>query len=152
MHSDFSREGAVADGSAGVKSQAIYHLAPESEIRSGLGSDAYLPARFAADGFVHCAAGPESVLAVAADYFAAVTEPVMLLEIDPDRLTVPWRFEQAAPIEGGGTDHLETADRFPHVYGAVNRGAIRGIATLGTGDGTFRWPDAFAEIGPPGDS
>lgn len=121
-------------------------MAPCSEIRSGVRDGAYTPARFAEDGFIHCAAGRETVIAVAYDYYATVAEPVMLLEIETERLHATWRFEAAAPIESGGTAHLETAEEFPHIYGAVNLEAICGIGTLGPGDGSFRWPTRFVEI------
>ncbi len=129
-----------------MSARPIYHIAPSSEIRSGVRNRVYTPARFAEHGFVHCAAGRETVIAVANDYYATVAEPVMLLEIDTHRLTAPWRFEPAAPIHGGGTGHLETADEFPHVYGPVNLDSIIGIGTLGPGDGSFGWPSGFVDI------
>ena len=60
---------------------AIYHLVTEPELWAGLGADGYRPARFAEDGFVHCCADRESSLAVARDYFARATEPVLALEL-----------------------------------------------------------------------
>ncbi len=126
-----------------MSARPIYHIVPSSEIRSGVRDRVYTAVRFAEDGFVHCAAGRETVIAVANDYYATVAEPVMLLEIDTHCLTAPWRFEPAAPIHGGG---LQTADEFPHVYGLVNLDSISGIGTLGPGDGSFGWPSGFVDI------
>jgi hypothetical protein len=123
----------------------IYHLTPESELRAGISGEVYTPARFAEDGFVHCAAEPDTVLAVARDYFPNLDEALLVLEVDPDRLTARFVFEAAAPIEGGGTEHLEGATEFPHVYGPLDRAAIRGVAKLGRG-GDYRWPQSFAPI------
>jgi uncharacterized protein (DUF952 family) len=129
-----------------VSDSLIYHIALQSEIGPEILGGAYTPARFSDDGFVHCAAGRDTVIAVAVDYYATVAEPVLLLAIDTDRLAVPWRLEPPAPIEGGGTAHLDTATEFPHIYGAVNLEAIVGIGRLGPGDGSFAWPSRFAPV------
>ncbi len=124
----------------------IYHIVPLSEVRPGVREGGYTPARFVEDGFIHCAAGRDTVLAVANDYYASAPEPVMLLEIDTDRLIAAWRFEPAAPLDGGGTAHLEIASEFPHVYGALNLAAIVGIGTLVPGGNSFGWPSKFVEF------
>lgn len=123
----------------------IYHLVPESELRLGLASDHYAPQGLDDVGFVHCASGVETTLAVAGSYFADLREPLLVMEIDTRRLTHGLRFEAPAPIEGGGTAHLETAIQFPHVYGPIDRAAIRGVATLGT-EGSYSWPEFFPPL------
>ena len=123
----------------------IHHLAPASELRAGLRDGRYAPSSLAADGFVHCSAGRETTLAVASDYFGDVDEPLMVLEIDRERLTARCVFEAPAPIPGGGSAHLERAQLFPHVYGPLNVDAIRGVAELGRA-GVFRWPARFDPI------
>ena len=121
----------------------IYHLVPLRELVAGLTADAYAPARFGADGFVHCSAGRTTTLAIATDYFADIHEPLLLLELEPARLTHELRYEAPAPIAGGGRKHLEGEITFPHLYGPVDRAAIRGAAVLDRPAGDYRWPTAF---------
>lgn len=123
----------------------IYHLVPASELRRGLREDAFRPDRLAADGFVHCAPRG-AVLAIAADYFTDVAEPLLLLEIDPARLTSELRFEAPAPRADGGTSHLLVSDRFPHVYGPIDRDAIVGVGRLRPVDGGFAWPAGLVPL------
>jgi uncharacterized protein (DUF952 family) len=125
--------------------ERIFHLALLSEFRAGVRDGAYAPRRLVEDGFVHCA-DRGSVLAVAADYFADASEPVLLLEIDPERLGAPVVREAAAPIPGGGGSHLEGAALFPHVYGSIALAAIAGVAPLVKRGGAFTWPDRFAPV------
>jgi uncharacterized protein (DUF952 family) len=125
--------------------QWIYHIASQSELRSGMKGDRYTPARFALDGFVHCSAGEDTTLAVARDLFASVQEPVCVLRIDPARLRARVVYEAPAPLPGART-HLETAREFPHVYGAIDLIAIRGIGRLGADGAQLRWPDRFEPL------
>lgn len=128
----------------------IYHLAPASELRAGCGTAGYAPRRFAEDGFVHCAGSAEVALSVAADYYADCDEPLLVLAIDPARLTAELRFEGAAPLEGGGHAHLALADRFPHVYGPIDLAAVTGVGELSRLPGrervAFRWPERLEPL------
>ena len=126
--------------------EAIYHVAPAGEFRAGIEADAYAPPHFAADGFVHCTATQPLALAVAKDYFSACHEPLLVLAIDPTRLTSPVRFESAAPLPGAGRQHLAGDALFPHVYGPIQLAAITGIGVLDRqGDG-FAWPRRFSPL------
>jgi uncharacterized protein (DUF952 family) len=123
----------------------IYHLVVESEFRAGISGSVYTPARLAEDGFVH-GAFEAFVLCVADDYFAGVTGPLILLELDPSRIGAPVRYEAAAPIAGGGTRHLETGSLFPHVYGPIDLAAIRRVGVAIRGDSGYRWPTGFQSL------
>jgi uncharacterized protein (DUF952 family) len=127
-------------------SQRIHHLVPASELRAGCGDITYVPARLDEVGFVHCSAGRDVTLAVAADYFGDVDEPLFVLEIDVEKLGSELRFEAPAPIAGGGSDHLAHAETFPHVYGPIERAAITGVGELARGGDGFRWPCSFASL------
>lgn len=124
----------------------IYHIALVSELRQGVAGDRYTPARFAAEGFVHCSGSAETILAVAGDYYAEVTEPVLVLEIDPERLSARVVYEPPAPLTVGGSVHRRRGELFPHVYGPVDLDAVTGAALLGAGDTSFRWPERFAPL------
>ncbi|MCD0484617.1 DUF952 domain-containing protein [Streptacidiphilus sp. ASG 303] len=95
----------------------------------------YAPASLAAEGFVHCSPDERTALAVANAFFAEVHGPLMVLLIDEDRLdaAVRWEEPDGPPPPGSAADVL-----FPHVYGAVNRGAVVGMLEVRRGpDG--RW-------------
>ena len=94
---------------------------------------------------MHCSQ-QSSVIPVANDYYAEVSERLLLLEIDPARLTQVVRYEAAAPIAGGGTAHLDSAPEFPHVYGPIDWVAISGIGVLGRGANGYTWPTAFDSL------
>jgi len=120
----------------------IYHIVTESDLRAHVSGDVYTPASLNDFGFVHCAL-QASVIAVANDYFGAAAGPVLLLEIDPERLISEVRYEAAAPIAGGGTAHLVDAALFPHVYGPINTQAITRVGVLGVTSDGYQWPGAF---------
>jgi len=129
-----------------VDRDPIYHLTLASELRPGIEGERYKPARFADEGFVHCAQR-EVVLSVASDYFAGADEPVVLLRIAPDVLAAELRFEAPAPIAGGGRAHLELAHEFPHVYGPIELAAVTGVAALSrSAEGSFAWPARFTSL------
>jgi uncharacterized protein (DUF952 family) len=128
----------------------IYHIVAESDFMSGSDGRRYLPAGFAASGFVHCALEP-SVLPVANDYYSDCAGTLLLLRIDPDRLTSETKYEEAAPDAAAGTSHLATSPVFPHVYGPIDLAAIDGVGILTKGEHGYEWPAEFAPFGlePP---
>ena len=126
--------------------QVIHHLTPGSELRTGCTSDVYAPARLSEDGFVHCSGSAEVTLAVACDYFADLGESLFVLAIDPSKLRAELRFEAAAPISGGGRQHLGGAETFPHVYGPIEREAIRAVGRLESHAGRYHWPESFQSL------
>ena len=67
------------------------------------------------EGYLH-ASRADQWEAVRERYYADVTEPLVLLEIDTDLLDVPWVEELPAP------DATET---FPHIYGPLQPGRRR---------------------------
>jgi uncharacterized protein (DUF952 family) len=94
----------------------IYHLAPAERWRAWPGEQAYLPAEYPADGFVHCTAGEALMLQVANRFYRSTPGDFVLLSIDPARLSAPLKWEHSP-----GDD---LAPEFPHIYGPIERGAI----------------------------
>lgn len=120
----------------------IYHVVPEPEFLDCFNGDIYIPPSLAECGFIHCAL-KSSVVPVANDFFTTVTDKLLVLEIDPDKLEPQVKYEPAAPAENGGVSHLESAMVFPHIYGALNSGAIVGIAPLEKSAQGYNWPIGF---------
>lgn len=123
----------------------IYHIVTEADYRSRNDGQQYLPSDFAADGFVHCAL-EASVLAVANDYYAAVSDTLLLLKIDPTRLKSPTRYEAASPAPAAGISHVATSPVFPHVYGPIDNTAVDGIGILTKGEHAYVWPTTFMSM------
>lgn len=124
----------------------IYHLVTESDFQTLSKGNTYIPALFEQDGFIHCTAEPDTLLAVANDYFSNVEEPIVVLVIDLLRLEADVKFEPPAPIAGGGESHLQEGLLFPHIYGPLNLDAVTGIGELTRKQGQFCWPDGFDRV------
>jgi glutathione S-transferase len=78
-----------------------------------------------AEGFIHCAFAEQ--VAAAANRFHADATDLLVVTIDPARLTSPLREELSS-----------SGKLFPHVYGPINRDAVTAVAPLAKGpDG--RW-------------
>ncbi len=106
----------------------IYHLVPAERWRSWPAGEAYLPAEYEQDGFVHCTKGDELMLQVANRFYRDVPGDFLLLVLDTARLTSPLTWEQPGD---------DLAPLFPHIYGSINREAIVGereIVRDSTGD------------------
>jgi len=137
----------------------LLHLAPLDDWLAH-SERPYAPASLALEGFVHCSADEETVLAVANARFAAFERPLMVLLIDEDRLDAPVRWEPAAgggpalpggagpaaagpgpgPMAGGVALAPPPGQRlFPHVYGPINRSAVAGMLEVERDAATGRW-------------
>lgn len=95
----------------------IFHIATVADWTAAKASGSYttstLGRTLAEEGFIH-ASHADQWQGVRSRFYAAVTEPLVLLAIDPDRLTAP--VVEEVP---------EGADRpYPHIYGALNADAV----------------------------
>ena len=95
----------------------IFHLALRSEWeaarRAGSYTTSTLGRSLAEEGFIHASRG-DQWQGVRDRYYGDVSEPLVLLVIDTDRLTSPV-VDETPP----GAD-----ETFPHVYGPINAGAV----------------------------
>ncbi|HVK30219.1 MAG TPA: DUF952 domain-containing protein [Nocardioides sp.] len=96
----------------------IFHLALASEWAAAEESGAYttstLGRSLAEEGFIH-ASRADQWTGVRDRFYAGVTEPLVLLEIDTDLLDVPVVEEPPAP----GVE-----ETFPHIYGRLSPTAV----------------------------
>ena len=106
----------------------IYHLAAAERWREWPAEKAYLPAEYAADGFVHCTAGAELMLQVANRFYQGAPGEFVLLAIDPELLSAPLKWEPPIDPAGGGGTAL--AAFFPHIYGPIDRAAVVEVRAL----------------------
>ncbi|MGE5560141.1 MAG: GNAT family N-acetyltransferase [Chloroflexota bacterium] len=97
----------------------------------------YLPAAFAADGFIHCTDGRQAVSIILTINYREDPEPYVYLCIDKDRVTSEVRYDDPARI-------------YPHIYGPLNRDAIIAVLPAARAeDGTFLMPAELSEPATP---
>ena len=110
----------------------IFHIAELSDWRVAQAAGDYRVSTrgrtLAEEGFIH-ASRWDQVLGVA-DAFYADAGPLVLLSIDPARLSAPVRDDEVAP-----------GIVFPHIYGPIDLAAVVATAPLERGpDGGFVLP------------
>ena len=102
----------------------IFHIATRADWEAAQESGAYTTSTrgvtLEEEGFVH-ASRAEQWEGVRAAFYADVTEPLVLLEVDTDLLGVPVVEEPPAP----GVE-----ETFPHVYGAIAPRAVVAVTPL----------------------
>ena len=100
----------------------IHHLVPAADWAALPPGQPYLPAAYAADGFIHCTTLPAVLLEVANRFYQGVAGPFLVLDIDPDRLTSELRYEAPSPPAPAGSPLAGVS--FPHIYGPLNHEAV----------------------------
>jgi uncharacterized protein (DUF952 family) len=109
-----------------VATEHVFHVALASDWQAAQEAGDYrvstLGRSLEEEGFLH-ASFSHQWRGVLAAYYADVEEPLVLLEIDPDRLDVPLVVEAPA---GSGPG----AEEFPHVYGPLSLAAVVGVRPL----------------------
>lgn len=102
----------------------IFHIATladwEAAQRDGTYATSTRGTTLAQEGFIH-ASRADQWERVRAAFYADVTEPLVLLEIDTALLGVPVVEEPPAP---------DVDETFPHVYGAIRPEAVVGVTPL----------------------
>lgn len=126
-----------------MNAEPIFHLTPAGYYYHQPEDQPYQPVAFMREGFIHCTAGVDKLLQVANYYFADLPDELLVLEIDPARLTAPLVFEPPVLAAPGpvNRDRSYAADPqllFPHIYGPLNRQAIKRCFTLQR-DSTGQW-------------
>lgn len=115
-------------------SDFILHITSRAAWLAARAAGAYTADSLAAAGFIHCSR-PSQVLRVANNLFRDQTDLVLLV-IDPDRLTSVLRWEPA-------TDGV--ADIFPHVYGPLNLEAVVGVLPFEQDAAGFHLPSELSD-------
>jgi uncharacterized protein (DUF952 family) len=103
----------------------IVHICRKGEWESAQQVGTYEADTLNIEGFIHCSR-PEQVLKVANTYYAG-TDDLVLLWIDPGKLTADLRWEHS------------DGDVFPHLYGPLNLDAVVAVMDFPSDpDGLFR--------------
>ncbi|CAB4688496.1 unannotated protein [freshwater metagenome] len=102
----------------------IFHVALEQDWTAARLAGSYrvstLGVTLETEGFIH-ASRADQWRGVLARFYADVTEPMVLLEIDPSRLRSPVVDEPPAP---------GLVETFPHVYGPIDLDAVVGVRPI----------------------
>ena len=97
------------------------------------------------EGFIHCST-PEQVPGVLARYYASYADDLLLLTVDPERLTSPLKWDVVNTVTG---------ERFPHVYGPITPDAVTHTQVLHPPHGAkppefdkAYWDQHYEQAGP----
>jgi uncharacterized protein (DUF952 family) len=100
----------------------VLHLTTAADWAAALESGSYTVSTrgrsLEQEGFIHCSE-PHQVEGVRQRFFAGV-EDLVVLEVDTDLLTSPWRVEEVAG----------TGEAYPHVYGPLDLAAVVDVRAL----------------------
>lgn len=111
-----------------MNDDVLFHLVPGEYYRDCDSAAPYTPAAFAEEGFIHCTDGLDNVTSVGNAHYKNDRRMYILLVIDRKKVRPKIKYEDAAHI-------------YPHIYGPLNRDAIREILpVLRASDGTFLRP------------
>ncbi len=115
----------------------IYHITSREAWREAQVKGEYTAPSLASEGFIHCSR-PEQLAGVIREFYADAAS-LLLLIIDEKRLSAELRWE--APAHPNSTaEPPSPGDRFPHVYGALNLGAVLKAVDLPKSAGGFALP------------
>ncbi|MFE0583440.1 DUF952 domain-containing protein [Streptomyces sp. NPDC058874] len=89
----------------------IFHIVPLADWTAAPGRP-YSPPSLDSAGFVHCSADRATALGIAERHYREQPGTLLAVELDEDALTAEVRREG------------ESGDRFPHVFGPLNRDAV----------------------------
>jgi uncharacterized protein (DUF952 family) len=101
---------------------SIWHITTLPEWERALEVREIAPASLETDGFVHCSTAAQ-LDGVIARFYRDVPD-LVVLEVDPARLTAELRWEAPAHPDGAPNTGGEETLLFPHVYGAIPTDAV----------------------------
>jgi uncharacterized protein (DUF952 family) len=102
-----------------------FHLTPAEWWAAGDPAAPLLAASLDDEGFIHCTTGADEMVASANRHYRSDPREFVVLTVDLDRLTSPWRVDDPGRI-------------YPHVFGPIDRAAILAVRPMPrAADGTF---------------
>lgn len=106
----------------------LLHITSVEQWAASQSNGVHIDPSLESEGFIHCS-GPDQITATASRFFEGRTN-LLLLHVDPERLTSPLVYEDSY---GHG--------KFPHLYGPLNLDAvIDAVPFPPDDDGSFRLP------------
>jgi uncharacterized protein (DUF952 family) len=115
----------------------IYHITSQQAWMEARERGDYRAESLESEGFIHCST-EEQVVPVAEKYYAG-QEHLLLLVIEPERLTADLKWEP--PAEGTPPPGVPEGSLFPHIYGPINMDAVIRVFDLQSRpDGKYTFP------------
>ncbi|MFM2304760.1 MAG: hypothetical protein RLZZ135_2172 [Cyanobacteriota bacterium] len=106
----------------------ILHITSSAEWKNAKTLGTYRSDSLADESFIHCSTAAQVI--GSANRFFKGRENLVILSIDPDRVSAEIRYEG-----------VESNNLFPHIYGELNIDAVRQVTDLETdADGIFVLP------------
>jgi len=113
-----------------------YHLVPASAWDAGPLNRPFRPASLETEGFVHLTHSMPDLVDVANALYSDEPGPHLVLTIALERVSAPWRYDGD--------------ERYPHVYGPLDRTAITQVRPMDRGaSGAFLGMDRAGGLGAP---
>ena len=110
-----------------------YHLVPAAAWDPAPEDRPFVPASLGTEGFVHLTHRLSDLMDVANAFYRDEPGPHLVLTIALDRLLAPWRYDGD--------------ERYPHVYGPLDRAAITAVRPIRRDAGGAFLPFARADEG-----
>ncbi|MCU1365769.1 MAG: hypothetical protein JWL72_1584 [Ilumatobacteraceae bacterium] len=114
----------------------VLHLMPRAEWDRLVPEEPVINPSLATEGFIHCTDDEQVLLGVANAFYRTVTGDFVVLDVEVSDLTSACIWEAPAHI-GGDTPSRPLADQFPHIYGPIDRAAVRRVREVLRDDGRF---------------
>lgn len=109
-------------------SEPIFHITTAAAWRACDGS--FSAGSLDTEGFIHCSTAAQAAW-VANGRFRGLTQPLVLLQLDPDSLTAELKWESSEPA----------MPPFPHIYGPIDRAAVVRVIDFPEGPEGFIAPN-----------
>ena len=107
-----------------LREPVAFHLILVADLDAQTDDAPVRPHSLAVEGFVHLTHRMDDLIDVANALYREEPGPHVVLTINLDRLSAPWRYDGD--------------DRFPHVYGPLDRDAVTSVDAISRGpDGAF---------------
>jgi uncharacterized protein (DUF952 family) len=98
--------------------ETILHITTDAAWEQGRATGAVTAPSLADEGFIHCSTFAQAE--ATANRIFRGSGDLLVLEVDPAKLTAPLRWERATDV----------GDEFPHIYGPIDTDAVVGRLTL----------------------
>lgn len=99
-----------------TRSPIAYHLVPTAAWTDAPEDEPFRPSSLAAEGFVHLTHRMSDLVEVANALYRGEPGPHLVLTVALGRLSAPWRYDGD--------------ERYPHVYGPLDRAAITRVRPM----------------------
>ena len=126
----------------------IFHLTTPEQWLQAQTQGLYRADSLETEGFIH-ASTLQQVMTVANTFYGSQSKLVLLC-LNPERLTAAIRWESPVHPSSEASDAIAETEIFPHIYGAINLEAVqKAIALTKDENGVFYLPSSLPFLDSP---